>query len=330
MEIFYDVNIDLNAFAYRIIKQAYLSQNHSIGLAKALYYAKICLHADNIIIFKNDGIDGEYEHKYNQALMSDSSIPITEALNANRDKDGNISTFRTTVNMKEGEEAVVFVPVTIRDSKYVIALTSRNKDFDIRPNVLSVFKDAMEIVMEKVKTVNDLKRDNEIDKLTQLRNRNSYETDISRIENTTGLVLGLFDLFRLKTVNDNYSHDKGDEYITGAARILSKYFPEFIVRTDEHGKKQKVATGTRLYRTGGDEYVLITPDSLESVELRAQQAIEEVRHLDLGIPEEIGLNLGIVKSENNESVKQLTVRADELLREDKTAVYRLLGIDRRH
>jgi diguanylate cyclase (GGDEF)-like protein len=183
--------------------------------------------------------------------------------------------------------------------------------------------------MEKVKTVNDLKRDNEFDKLTQLRNRNSYETDISRIENTTGMVLGLFDLFRLKTVNDNYSHDKGDEYITGAARILSKYFPEFIVRTDEHGKKQKVATGTRLYRTGGDEYVLITPDSLESVELRAQQAIEEVRHLDLGIPEEIGLNLGIVKSENNESVKQLTVRADELLREDKTAIYRRLGIDRR-
>ena len=321
--------IDLNAFAYRIIKQACLSQDYYVGFSKALYYAKICMNADNIIIFKNDGIDGEFEHKYNQALMSGNSEPITELLNNNANVEDNLGIFTSIINTDDGEQAVIFVPITIRDSKYVIAITGRDREFIVDEKVLTTFAEAMQIVMDKVKTVNDLIRDSEFDKLTQLRNRNSYETDTSQIISTNGMVLGLFDLFRLKTINDNYSHDKGDEYIVGAAKILNKYFPEYVITKDENGRKQKVATGTRLYRTGGDEFILITPDSLESVEIRAHQAVEELRQLDLGIPEEIGLNLGIVRSESNESVKQLTIRADESLREDKSATYKRLGIDRR-
>lgn len=324
---FYE-KFDLNLFGYTIIKLAYLSEDYQQGLAKSLYYAKICMNADNIVIFKNDGIDGEYSHKYNQALMKGNSERLTELLNSTiGEEDGEVP-YKVETELGDSK-SVIFVPITIRDSKYVIAVTSKDKDFNIRPDILIKFREAMTIVMEKVKTVNDLIRDSIYCKLTHLRNRNSYEENISSIRNTNGMVFGLFDLFRLKTVNDQYGHDKGDEYIVRTAEILDKYFPEFVIRSDENGKKQQVYTGTRLYRIGGDEFVLITNDSLESVELRAQQAMEEVRNMNLGIPDEIGMNSGIVQSVGNESIKELTNRADELLKADKTATYKRLGIERR-
>ena len=48
-----------------------------------------------------------------------------------------------------------------------------------------------------------------MDLLTGLDNRNSYEIRINGIdESNDNLVFGLFDLFRLKYVNDNYSHKR--------------------------------------------------------------------------------------------------------------------------
>ena len=82
------------------------------------------------------------------------------------------------------------------------------------------------------------------DQLTQLKNRNAFQTDLSNME-AEGIRAGVgmisIDLNDLKLVNDRFGHYMGDRYIESAARAI------------------RAVVGKRgaAYRTGGDEYVIL-------------------------------------------------------------------------
>ena len=82
------------------------------------------------------------------------------------------------------------------------------------------------------------------DQLTQLENRNAFQTDLSNME-AEGIRAGVgmisIDLNDLKLVNDRFGHYMGDRYIESAARAI------------------RAVVGKRgaAYRTGGDEYVIL-------------------------------------------------------------------------
>lgn len=91
------------------------------------------------------------------------------------------------------------------------------------------------------------------DGLTGLGNRTAYLEQLEQYAGGDGEIsqLGIvfLDVNNLKKVNDNQGHDKGDELITIAARIISDSFGRF-------GK---------TYRIGGDEFcVLMTGGSLQT------------------------------------------------------------------
>lgn len=90
------------------------------------------------------------------------------------------------------------------------------------------------------------------DMLTGLKNRNSFEVDLSNL-NAQGVfgeraVLSI-DLNNLKKVNDTYGHNIGDKYIHGAADILSRYSID----------------GAVAYRTGGDEFTVLVEHADEEL-----------------------------------------------------------------
>lgn len=88
------------------------------------------------------------------------------------------------------------------------------------------------------------------DKLTGLKNRMGFHSDFDRIYSKTaasGRELSLFicDIDKFKRVNDTYGHNAGDDVLAFTARILSEACRE----------------GDNVYRWGGEEFVMILPDT---------------------------------------------------------------------
>ena len=103
------------------------------------------------------------------------------------------------------------------------------------------------------------------DGLTGLGNRTAYLEQLEQYaggeEELEHLGIVFLDVNNLKKVNDNQGHEKGDELITIAARIISDSFGRF-------GK---------TYRIGGDEFcVLMTGDDLQE---HYEKALSEFRML---------------------------------------------------
>jgi diguanylate cyclase (GGDEF)-like protein len=89
-----------------------------------------------------------------------------------------------------------------------------------------------------------------VDPLTGLGNRRAFDealtVEIARCERQgSPLVVGLVDLDNLKRINDRYGHLEGDRALSEVARIL-----EGAVRESD-----------RCFRWGGDEFVVVMPDT---------------------------------------------------------------------
>lgn len=83
------------------------------------------------------------------------------------------------------------------------------------------------------------------DALTGLRNKNDYIVYIGRlneefIDYKRKFAIVVFDVNNLKTVNDNYGHEKGDELLVAASGFICRYFSH-----------------SPVFRIGGDEFVAI-------------------------------------------------------------------------
>lgn len=130
------------------------------------------------------------------------------------------------------------IPITL-----LIILT-----FAIYSNIISVFQKSQtekKLIMEK----EYFKKIAYIDPLTKTGNRNKLEQLITVDEKcilNRSTCIGVFDINDLKKVNDQLGHDIGDKYIFDCCQIICKAFKNSAV-----------------FRTGGDEFLLITKDCVE-------------------------------------------------------------------
>lgn len=82
------------------------------------------------------------------------------------------------------------------------------------------------------------------DELTGLKNRRALQEDCKQIEQSDSLgrkTIIMMDLNGLKTTNDTFGHQAGDELIIGTAQCLTQAMQDY----------------GQVYRTGGDEFVVI-------------------------------------------------------------------------
>lgn len=107
------------------------------------------------------------------------------------------------------------------------------------------------------------------DAMTQALNRNAYEKKIEALSSEPELCKSLYfalcDVNFLKYINDNHGHEKGDEAITRCAKMLM----------------DTVGNLGEVYRTGGDEFVCI---STEPMQTQIIEAIEKESANDMGYP----------------------------------------------
>lgn len=114
-------------------------------------------------------------------------------------------------------------------------------------------------VTEQKRLEAKLRRLSEIDALTGLYNRHSFEEKIKQYNTEAYLPLGIImgDVNGLKLVNDTLGHLEGDKLLKGISKVLQ----------DTCGQKGNV------FRWGGDEFVILLPNCNEAM---CEAVIDEI------------------------------------------------------
>jgi diguanylate cyclase (GGDEF)-like protein len=113
----------------------------------------------------------------------------------------------------------------------------------------------------------------------------------------------LIDVDHFKRINDRHGHHRGDEVLRGLARVVS-------------GRKRRL---DRLFRYGGEEFVLLLPDT---VELDAAVAAEQLRALMHDAPvldEPVTVSIGVAELDDKQTQDDWLRAADMALYAAKNA-----------
>ncbi|MBQ4523642.1 MAG: EAL domain-containing protein [Lachnospiraceae bacterium] len=140
------------------------------------------------------------------------------------------------------------------------------------------------------------------DALTGIYNRNCYKKDLEEFsfdfKHSVGIVYA--DINGLKKVNDELGHNAGDELIKHVASILISCFK-----------------GHRIYRVGGDEFVIVCKNVSEEDFL---SYVEKVR-AQVDADETCSVSFGQSWSNQQDDVEKLVKEADSLMYQDKDNYY---------
>ncbi len=181
-----------------------------------------------------------------------------------------------------------------------------------------------EMVERLIGTINDLvsaqKRADEMhelanrDALTSVKSRTAYVGYIKAIQDEMDegkpveFALGVFDCDNLKTVNDQYGHDKGDEYLKTASHLICRVFkcsPVFRIGGDEFA----VGLQGEDFRRR-DELVDEFMTAQKEICAAAQNQWEKVR---------VALGIAVYDPKIDSSAYDTMRRADKIMYENKAS-----------
>lgn len=178
---------------------------------------------------------------------------------------------------------------------YLIAMISVSIWFS-----LFIWLDSTKSVIELQQKNNELSELALVDKLTNLSNRHFFDREIeflvaTSIRNKSKISMFIVDLDRFKLVNDTYGHIVGDVVLKQTAQIL----------------KNSVRTTDRVYRWGGEEFIIITPETNNfEASIIAEKICQNFRETEFDIIKNITVSLGCATFNQNESIKDWLTRVD--------------------
>ncbi len=146
------------------------------------------------------------------------------------------------------------------------------------------------------------------DELTGAGNRLGFYTAITKhIETATTnehpLSLIMFDLDNFKHINDNFGHEKGDEFLK-----------RMVTGIQNHLRKNV----DYIARLGGDEFVIILPRTTLSEALPVANRVRNyIISLAGGLNYPVSASFGVVQFKTNENADELLKRADTLMYHSK-------------
>ncbi len=147
-----------------------------------------------------------------------------------------------------------------------------------------------------------------VDQLTGLANRRGLERHVDALfKRKSAFCLAMMDLNGFKKINDTHGHLAGDE-------LLRLFASELL---------QATASQAMVGRWGGDEFVLLFAFPLEEAKIcmdRILDRVEGTYRLEAeGVPIEVcvGASAGLAEQAENDSVRNLVMRADEAMYSQK-------------
>lgn len=162
-------------------------------------------------------------------------------------------------------------------------------------------------ITEKVKERREIKKISETDKLTQLYNRVKLDStlenefNLAKI-NATIFAIIMIDIDEFKQINDCFGHLAGDMVLVE----LAKLFKTSIRATDTVG------------RWGGEEFLMILPDTNESAAVELAEKIrKQVSQKYFPEQEHMTISMGVSVFNDDVSVDSIIYRADQALYQAK-------------
>lgn len=157
-----------------------------------------------------------------------------------------------------------------------------------------------------------------IDPSTLIDNRLGYDLKLSTLfqeKSISNVHVAVFDVNRLKYVNDKYGHKAGDEVIISASKIIKKVFYDYDI----------------FARVGGDEFILVSVGKSFDFEERKGQLKEATKKWKGERSSELSISCGYACGQNvtEEMYEKLLHAADEEMYRDKKLFYEVNGIERR-
>lgn len=153
------------------------------------------------------------------------------------------------------------------------------------------------------------------DELTKCFNRRAYDLDMENLDLNTEWVYISLDLNGLKKANDTLGHSAGDELICAASNCMKFAFASY-------GK---------IYRIGGDEFVVLIQESVSNIDSILQVFDTTIHDWHGKYSNSISVSYGVVKSSEQDfdSIHSVSKLADERMYKSKSEYYNISGNDRR-
>lgn len=179
----------------------------------------------------------------------------------------------------------------------------------MRNNVMYMknFIKAQNDIRQKDEELGEISKTAYRDALTGVGNKAAYNETAGRLDNSPEpFAVAVFDINRLKQINDTYGHRAGDSYISGCSSILCQVFGS-----------------ERIYRIGGDEFAVLLTDGAyndcDTLFGKAVSLFTESFGSAAGEPwERCSMSGGISRRDSeNETVEQVFRRADEMMYANK-------------
>lgn len=148
------------------------------------------------------------------------------------------------------------------------------------------------------------------DFLTKLHNRNSFterlqfEQAKTKSFNST-LSIIIFDIDHFKKINDELGHNAGDDCLRELSAVVAK----------------KVRHTDTLARWGGEEFIILLPDTPEENAVKVAETIREaIESNAFSLERTVTVSLGVAEiSSKDTNIDQVIARADEALYASKDA-----------
>lgn len=198
----------------------------------------------------------------------------------------------------------------------VNALVGFNSYFDLGGNLLLGYSMIFVLMEDNKREIDDaqaelrlthdqLRRAALYDSLTDTLNRHAFaeRVGLEMVRATFGTVV-LADLDNLKDVNDRYGHAAGDQLLRRCADVL----------------RAGLRSYDKLYRWGGDEFLIILPSARGADVLRRfQQALDDAVFVPVGGEESAHLqvSLGAADYVSSEELPLAIERADRAMYQEK-------------
>lgn len=154
--------------------------------------------------------------------------------------------------------------------------------------------------LERRRLMKELEHMSYTDALTGLKNRNQYDRELKEFDRRTPEQLGiaLLDINGLKRINDNHGHSYGNHVIKETGRII----------------KENVSG--KVFRTGGDEFVVLNEALSKEDFYGEMEALQKIFE-----KEQCSVSLGYAWREREENIRSLFLEAGEFLAVSKQSYY---------
>jgi diguanylate cyclase (GGDEF)-like protein len=196
-----------------------------------------------------------------------------------------INNFRKKIKKKESYNQIFKILNKNNEEKYVEFRIKPLKNGYLMANIIDV--------TENKKRQKKIEYLSFHDELTGLYNRHYLQEELKKLNKSrkypVSIIIG--DLDNLKAINDNLGHLAGDKYIKKAANIIKS-----LLRNEDI-----------IARVGGDEFVIILPNTTKktasSITKRIREKFElENKKSDKSIKFDISLGISIAKNQKNDLI----------------------------